>query len=106
MGKKLEKRGLKKLVQLGPIRLTHLSTEQLETGLESIFAAQISRFLATNRLSPLIRPPRRFFLMELGRLLSSAGWLKVSQLEVNGRPVAWNYGFRLDRKSTRLNSSH
>src|ERR1019366_505545 len=31
---------------------------------------------------------------ELGRLLSPAGWLKVSQLEVNGRPVAWNYGFR------------
>jgi CelD/BcsL family acetyltransferase involved in cellulose biosynthesis len=94
MGKEREKRGLKKLVQLGPVRLTHLSTEQVETGLESIFAAQISRFLATNRLSPLIRPQRRFFLMELGRLLSSAGWLKVSQLEVNGRPVAWNYGFQ------------
>jgi CelD/BcsL family acetyltransferase involved in cellulose biosynthesis len=92
--KEREKRGLKKLGQLGPIHLAHLSTEQLETGLESIFAAQISRFLATNRLSPLIRPQRRFFLNELARLLSSAGWLKVSQLEVNGRPVAWNYGFR------------
>ncbi|MGD0792726.1 MAG: GNAT family N-acetyltransferase [Terriglobales bacterium] len=92
--KEREKRGLKKLGQLGPIHLAHLSTEQIEMGLESIFSAQISRFLATNRLSPLIRPQRRFFLMELGRLLSSAGWLKVSQLEVNGRPVAWNYGFR------------
>ncbi len=92
--KEREKRGLKKLGQFGPIHLTHLSKEQLDTGLESIFAAQISRFLATNRLSPLIRPERRFFLSELARLLSSAGWLKVSQLEVNGRPVAWNYGFR------------
>jgi CelD/BcsL family acetyltransferase involved in cellulose biosynthesis len=92
--KEREKRGLKKLGQLGPIHVAHWSAEQFETGLESIFAAQISRFLATNRLSPLIRPQRRFFLTELGRLLSSAGWLKVSQLEVKGQPVAWNYGFR------------
>ncbi len=92
--KEREKRGLKKLGQVGPIRLAHWSAEQFETGMESIVSAQISRFLATNRLSPLIRPQRRFFLTELGRLLSSAGWLKVSQLEVNGRPVAWNYGFR------------
>ena len=94
MRKEREKRGLKKLGQLGPIRVAHWSAEQLETGLESIFTAQISRFLATNRLSPLLRPERRCFLMELGRLLSSAGWLKVSQLEVNGQAVAWNYGFR------------
>jgi CelD/BcsL family acetyltransferase involved in cellulose biosynthesis len=93
--KEREKRGLKKLGQLGPIQIAHLSTEQeLEIGMESIFTAQISRFLATNRLSPLIRPQRRLFLIELGRLLTPAGWLKVSQLEVNGRPVAWNYGFR------------
>lgn len=94
MRKGHEKRGLKKLGELGPIQLTHLSAEQLQMGLRSIFRAQISRFLATNRLSPLIRPDRRFFLRELGELLNSAGWLKVSQLEVNGQPVAWNYGFR------------
>jgi CelD/BcsL family acetyltransferase involved in cellulose biosynthesis len=94
LGKDLEKRGLKKLSQLGPIRITHLNREQLDVGLQSIVDAQISRFLATNRLSPLIQPQRRFFLAELGRLLSSAGWLKVSQLEVDSRPVAWNFGFR------------
>jgi CelD/BcsL family acetyltransferase involved in cellulose biosynthesis len=92
--KKNERRGLKKLGQLGPVRLTHLQNGQTESGLESIFRTQISRFLTTNRRSPLLRPERRFFLAELGKLLSSAGWLKVSQLEVNGRPVAWNYGFR------------
>lgn len=92
--KEHEKRGLKKLGRLGPIHVTHWSAEKLETGLEPIFAAQISRFLATNRLSPLLRPQRRFFLLELARLLSAAGWLKVSQLEAGGRPVAWNYGFR------------
>jgi CelD/BcsL family acetyltransferase involved in cellulose biosynthesis len=94
MRKQSEKRGLKKLGQLGPVRLTHLNGEQSEMALRSIFAAQISRFLATNRLSPLIHEPRRLFLIELGKLLASVGWLKISQLEVDGRPVAWNYGFR------------
>ena len=92
--KEREKRGLKKLAQLGPVRVIHLNGEQVEMALRSIFAAQISRFLATNRLSPLIQEPRRSFLIELGKLLASTGWLKISQLEVNGRPVAWNYGFR------------
>jgi CelD/BcsL family acetyltransferase involved in cellulose biosynthesis len=92
--KERERRGLKKLKQLGPIRLVHLGPEQLETGLNPIFDAQISRFLATNRLSPLIRPERLFFLKELAKLLGLAGWLKISQLEVNGQPIAWNYGFR------------
>ena len=92
--KEREKRGLKKLGKLGPIRITHSSGEQSEMALRPIFAAQISRFLATNRLSPYVYQPNRFFVLELGRLLTPAGWLKVSRLEVNGRPVAWNYGFR------------
>ena len=89
-----EKRGLKKLSQLGPIHITHLSGEQSEIALQSIFSAQISRFLATGRFSPLIREQRRFFLMELARLLTSAGWLRLSQMEINGIPAAWNFGFR------------
>ncbi|MGO9516749.1 MAG: GNAT family N-acetyltransferase [Candidatus Korobacteraceae bacterium] len=92
--KEREKRALRKLGQLGPIRVSHLNGEQAEIALQSIFTAQISRFLATHRLSPLIQNQRRVFLTELGRLLAPAGWLKVSQLEVNGEPIAWNYGFR------------
>lgn len=92
--KEREKRALRKLGQSGSIRVSHLAGEQAELALQSIFVAQVSRFLATGRLSPLLRQPRRTFLTELGSLLSAAGWLKVSQLEVNGNPVAWNYGFR------------
>jgi CelD/BcsL family acetyltransferase involved in cellulose biosynthesis len=92
--KEREKRALKKLSQFGPIHVSHLSGEHAEIALRSIFTAQIARFLATNRLSPLIQQQRRIFLMELGRLLTLAGWLKVSQLEVNREPIAWNYGFR------------
>ena len=85
---------LKKLGQLGPFRVAHLTNEQLPAALPSMIAAQISRFLSANRLNPLIRPERRLFLVELASLLSSVGWLNVSQLEVNGLPIAWNYGFQ------------
>jgi CelD/BcsL family acetyltransferase involved in cellulose biosynthesis len=94
MRKEKEKRGLKKLGQLGTVHVAHLNQHQWESGLQSVFVAHIARFLASNRLSPLIRPQRRAFLMELGRLLGDASWLKFSRLEVDGLPVAWNYGFR------------
>jgi CelD/BcsL family acetyltransferase involved in cellulose biosynthesis len=89
-----ERRGLKKLAQLGPVHVNHLNGEQFDTALQTIVLAHISRFLAANRLSPLIVPSRRVFLTELARLLSAAGWLKISELEVNGEAIAWNYGFR------------
>ena len=92
--KERERRALRKLRKMGTVRVNHLSGKQAELALPSIFAAQISRFFATNRLSPLIQQQRRVFLTHLARLLTSAGWLKVSQLEVNGEPIAWNYGFR------------
>lgn len=88
------KRGLKRLSQLGPVGITDWNPEQMESGLPAIFRAQITRFLATGRLSPLVRADRRKFLSQLGSLLSSAGWLKVTQMEVNGQPLAWNFGFR------------
>lgn len=91
--KEQEKRGLKKLRQLGPIRIAHLTRDQLETGLVAIFTAHISRFLATNRRSPFINRQRRIFLTELGQSLSAAGWLKFSQLEAGEQAIAWNYGF-------------
>ena len=90
-----EKRALKKLSTLGSVKVIHLTEpEQIGVSLESIVSAQISRFLASNRVSPLVGPERRTFLRQLSDLLSHSGWLKISQLEIDGRPVAWNYGFR------------
>jgi hypothetical protein len=85
-----EKRCLKKLRELGGVEVVHLTPDDLETGLQPIFGAHVSRFLATNRLSPLIHPERRFFLTELAKILSSAGWLKMSALLLNKRPAAWS----------------
>ncbi|MGA7219739.1 MAG: GNAT family N-acetyltransferase [Candidatus Sulfotelmatobacter sp.] len=94
-GKSREKRALKRLTGLGSVRVIHLTEpEQIGTSLESIVSAQISRFLASDRVSPLVGPERRTFLRSLSDLLSHSGWLKISQLEIDGRPVAWNYGFR------------
>ncbi len=90
-----EKRALKKLSTLGSVKVIHLTEpEQIGESLESIVSAQISRFLASNRVSPLVGPERRTFLRQLSDLLSHSGWLKISQLEIDGHPVAWNYGFR------------
>ncbi len=94
-GRGREKRALKKLSTLGAVKVIHLTEpEQIGESLESIVSAQISRFLASNRVSPLVGPERRTFLRQLSDLLSHSGWLKISQLEIDGHPVAWNYGFR------------
>ncbi|MGA8274668.1 MAG: GNAT family N-acetyltransferase [Candidatus Sulfotelmatobacter sp.] len=93
--KNRDSRALKKLATLGSVKVIHLTEpEQIGASLQSIVSAQISRFLASNRVSPLVGPERRTFLRQLSDLLSHTGWLKISQLEVAGRPVAWNYGFR------------
>ena len=93
--KEREKRGLNKLRALGRIGLVHVVTPECgQQSLESIISSQVARFLASERESPLIRPERRAFLRELTDLLGRAGWLRISQLEVNSEPIAWNYGFR------------
>jgi CelD/BcsL family acetyltransferase involved in cellulose biosynthesis len=93
--KQREKRGLKKLSSLGSVRLTHATTpEQATVTVNSVILSQIARFLASGRVSPLVRPDRRAFLKELGEVLARSGWLQISQLELNERPIAWNYGFR------------
>ncbi len=93
--KSREKRALKRLTNLGAVKVIHLTeAEQIGPSVESIISAQISRFLASERVSPLVGSERRAFLRHLGNLLSQSGWLKISQLEINDRPVAWNYGFR------------
>jgi CelD/BcsL family acetyltransferase involved in cellulose biosynthesis len=54
--------------------------------------AHVSRFLAEGKLSNLIKKRRRDFLEELGQLLDQRGWLTLSTVNLNGEPIAWNYG--------------
>lgn len=93
-GRVKEKRALKRLEKFGPVRLVHLSGDASHAELKFIWLAQIARFLATQRISPLVRADRRILLAELTRRLGEAGWLDVSRLEIDGETVAWNLGFR------------
>lgn len=89
------KKRLRNLSKLGSFQVRHLvKPDEIDRSLAQLASAQVSRFLATGRISPLVRLDRRNFFKELAGLLLSQGWLKLSQLEVNGEPVAWNYGFR------------
>jgi len=89
-----ENPGLKSLAKLGCVKVTHLTGPAAEEDVPKIVRAHIARFMATHRVSPLLRPERRLFLGELASRLGRAGWLKISRLEVDGQPVAWNYGFQ------------
>lgn len=93
--KKVLKRALRTLQGMGPLRLRHDSDSPLgESALDEFCAAHVARFLATGRISVLVREERRTFLRELSGLLAGPGWLDLTSLRVGDEAVAWNYGFR------------
>jgi len=95
LASKKVRRQVRNLESQGAIRVSHLRTwDEVRPALEGFANTHVGRFLATQRLSNLMRQDRRDFLSELARLLSNAGWLCLSHLSLAGRPIAWNYGFR------------
>ena len=93
--KKRLRRNMRELEKRGKVRVQHdMEWGQIEPVLQTFTRAHIARFLATRRISNLIRPERRSFLSELARELSQSGWVTVSRLLVGEVPAAWNYGFR------------
>ena len=91
---KMVRRSLRALGSEFPVALAKKSSWQ-EIGpiLPKFFRAHVARFLFTERISNLIRPERRLFLVELARLLSADGWIYIFQISVGSRSIAWNYGF-------------
>ena len=89
------RRSIARLEKEGPVALRNLrSWPEIERGLPEFFTAHIARFLATGRISNLAQTERRAFLTELARLLSTQGWMNVSQLTLGAAAIAWNYGFQ------------
>ena len=72
----------------------HNDFSSFEHEFQEFTIAHVQRFLTSRRVSNLIRPERRAFLIELARLLSLRGWFTLSTLQRRGRTIAWNYGFR------------
>ena len=96
--KQLEKRKLARMAKIGSVGLHHLrSFEAVAQALPQIINAQICRFLANGRISPLLFPERRKFIEELSTLLGPAGWLDVGELSIANKGAAWNFGFHFSR---------
>jgi len=91
---KMVRRSLRAMGGDAPLAVVKQSAwEQVSPRLPEFFRAHIARFLFTERISNLTRPERRRFLEELARLLSTPGWLCLTQMNAGARTIAWNYGF-------------
>jgi CelD/BcsL family acetyltransferase involved in cellulose biosynthesis len=94
-GKKKVRRYLRSMEREGSVTFAHLqSAAQIQAALPGFIDAHSARFRATQRISFLSTPERRFFLEELVRRFSGTDVVTLSMLMVGDRPVAWNYGFQ------------
>lgn len=93
--KKTFRRAMHALGAKAPLEIRHLTAWEEVEGLLPAFAnAHVARFLATNRLSNLVRRERREFLRKLAELLCASQNLALSQMRMGDEVIAWNYGFR------------
>jgi CelD/BcsL family acetyltransferase involved in cellulose biosynthesis len=68
--------------------------DEVDTEFADFVLAHVGRFLGAGKISNLVYSERRVFLLQLAKLLSVRGWLRLSTLKAGGRTIAWNYGFR------------
>jgi CelD/BcsL family acetyltransferase involved in cellulose biosynthesis len=95
---KRERRYLRALAAKVPVVVDHLRPwEQIASALPSFTKAHVARFSAIGRISNLDNAQRVRFLSELAKLLSSRGWITLSQLRAGEHPMAWQYAFRFAR---------
>ena len=93
--KKMLRRNLRALEKRGSVLMsTETRWEDIEPVLARFTTAHVARFLDTGRISNLADRRRREFLNLLAQHLSGRGWIALSRLLLNDKPVAWNYGFR------------
>jgi len=93
--KKIFRHSMNAFGREGFVSFSHLVTwDAIEPALSSFGVAHVARFLSLGRISNIVSAQRRVFLSELARLLSESGWLVLSQMLVEDRPIAWNYGFQ------------
>ena len=95
MKKKMLRRALNSLERAGPASLRHECGMGLrDASLNAFFPMHVARFLSMGRISNLVAPERRRFLVELARLLGEREWIDLMSLCVGNRVLAYNYGFR------------
>ena len=93
--KKMFRRNINFLRREGAVGLNHLRAEvEVLEALPEFCEAHVARFLATGRISNLVRSSRRAFLTELARGLSKIDALTLTCLTLGNKAIAWNYGFQ------------
>ena len=93
--KKMLRRTMRAMEKAGGARLcTETTWTEIEPALKEFTIAHVARFLESGRISNLAPPERRKFLYELAKRLSSNGWMALSRLTLEGKSIAWNYGFQ------------
>ena len=95
LDKKKLRRNINFLRREGTVGLNHLRAEgQVLEALPEFCEAHVARFLATGRISNLVRSSRRAFLTELASGLSKIDALTLTCLTLGDKAIAWNYGFQ------------
>ena len=93
--KKMLRRTMRAMEKAGGARLcTETTWTEIEPALKEFTIAHVARFLESGRISNLAPPERRSFIYELAKRLSSNGWMALSRLTLEGKSIAWNYGFQ------------
>jgi CelD/BcsL family acetyltransferase involved in cellulose biosynthesis len=93
--KKMLRRTMRAMEKAGGARLcTETTWTEIEPALKEFTIAHVARFLESGRISNLAPPDRRSFIYELAKRLSSNGWMALSRLTLEGKSIAWNYGFQ------------
>ncbi len=98
LGKKKLRHYLRAMEREGPVSFVHLrSWQEIEPALPEFADAHVARFAATGRASSLATRQRRIFLEDIARRFDGTGVVTLSQLRIEDRPVAWNFGFQFHK---------
>ncbi len=93
--KQMLRRKLRALEQQGVVRYAHLSSwDQIAPLMQGFADTHAAYFQASGRISSLATQERRDFLNDLARRFSGSGGVTLSVLMLDGKAIAWNYGFR------------
>lgn len=89
------KKGRNVAARMGGAAVAHIKDyDEFAAEFPEYAVASVARFLATPQASVLLPRERRDFMMRLAELLSKQGWLTFSTFRLNGKSVAWHFGFQ------------
>ena len=99
IGKSSLKRRQKKLGRRGEVTFRHIEDrEEARSHLPTFFQQHIRRRAMAHDVSQMLQPEQRAFYEALVEELDPASTLRFGVLELDGRPIAYHFGFQSDRK--------